>query len=125
MLRTARNGLPACDWRIWSVWRSLFVNSGSRTEATFFSPARMRFCALITAASVWTGLRDLSPASRIFIFCSFAPAQSQNESDKAISEENWISTWGCAPAFPIGQEMANQTLRQFVRISVGGQRVRI
>jgi len=64
MLRTARNGLPACDWRIWSVWRSLFVNSGSRTEATFFSSARMRFCALITAASVWTGLRDLSLASR-------------------------------------------------------------
>ncbi len=61
----------------------------------------------------------------IFIFCSFAPAQSQNESDKAISEENWISTWGRAPAFPIGQEMANQTLRQFVRISLGGQRVRI
>ena len=27
--------------------------------------------------------------------------------------------------FPIGQEMANQTLRQFVRISVGGKRVRI
>jgi hypothetical protein len=61
----------------------------------------------------------------IFIFCSFAPAQSQNESDNATSDENWISTWGCAPAFPIGQEMANQTLRQFVRISVGGKRVRI
>ncbi len=30
-----------------------------------------------------------------------------------------------APAFPIGQEMANQTLRRFVRISVGGKRVRI
>jgi len=61
----------------------------------------------------------------IFIFCSFAPAQNQNESDKATGEENWVSTWGCAPAFPIGQEMTNQTLRQFVRISVGGKRVRI
>src|SRR5260221_5000579 len=60
-----------------------------------------------------------------FYFCSFAPAQSQNESDNATSDENWISTWGCAPAFPIGQEMANQTLRRFVRISVGGKRVLI
>src|SRR5260221_10864458 len=56
-----------------------------------------------------------------FYFCSFAPAQSQNESDNATSDENWISTWGCAPAFPIGQEMANQTLRRFVKNQRGRQ----
>ncbi|MEY2608160.1 MAG: hypothetical protein QOH31_6014 [Verrucomicrobiota bacterium] len=60
----------------------------------------------------------------IFIFCSFALAQG--ESGQAGPEDGgWVSTWGCAPVFPIGEELANQTLRQFVRISVGGNRVRI
>jgi lysophospholipase L1-like esterase len=59
----------------------------------------------------------------IFIFCSFA--QAQDQSGKAPEDDEWAATWGCAPAFPIGQELANQTLRQFVRISVGGKRVRI
>jgi len=86
-----------------------------------FEPYRLVFLQSVRC-NIGLTLLLLTP---IFIFCSFAPAQGQNESDKAISEENWISTWGCAPAFPIGQEMANQTLRQFVRISVGGQRVRI
>jgi lysophospholipase L1-like esterase len=67
----------------------------------------------------------LSLVTSIFIFCSLVEAQVQNQSDKLASEENWIATWGCAPAFAIGEEMANQTLRQFVRISVGGKRVRI
>ena len=40
-------------------------------------------------------------------------------------DENWVASWGCAPGFAIGQELANQTLRQFVRLSVGGSRVRI
>lgn len=59
----------------------------------------------------------------ICIFCSFA--QAQGESGKAGTEENWISTWGCAPGFSIGQEISNQPIRQFARISVGGKRVRI
>jgi len=40
-------------------------------------------------------------------------------------DENWVASWGCAPGFAIGQELANQTLRQFVRLSVGGSRVRV
>jgi lysophospholipase L1-like esterase len=39
--------------------------------------------------------------------------------------ENWVASWGCAPGFAIGQELSDQTLRQFVRLSVGGDRVRI
>jgi lysophospholipase L1-like esterase len=39
--------------------------------------------------------------------------------------ENWVASWGCAPGFAIGQEFSDQTLRQFVRLSVGGNRVRI
>lgn len=47
-------------------------------------------------------------------------AQTQSEPG-----ENWVATWGCAPGFAIGQELSDQTLRQFVRLSVGGGRVRI
>jgi lysophospholipase L1-like esterase len=36
-----------------------------------------------------------------------------------------VASWGCAPGFAIGQELSDQTLRQFVRLSVGGERVRI
>jgi hypothetical protein len=50
----------------------------------------------------------------IFIFCCFA--QAQDESGKAgIEDEGWASTWGCAPGFAIGQELAKQTIRQFAR----------
>jgi hypothetical protein len=59
----------------------------------------------------------------ILICCSFA--QAQGESGKEGSDENWIATWGCAPGFAIGQEISNQTIRQFARISVGGKCVRI
>ena len=55
------------------------------------------------------------------IFCPLAQAQA----DSRKIDENWISTWGCAPAFAIGEEMSHQTIRQFARISLGGKRVRI
>ena len=82
-------------------------------------PHRLRFLQSIR----WrAGLTVLLFAS-ILIFCSFA--QAQDESGKAASDENWIATWGCAPGFAIGEEISNQTIRQFARISVGGKRVRI
>jgi lysophospholipase L1-like esterase len=53
-------------------------------------------------------------------------AEPTNGSGKVDPEpENWVASWGCAPGFAIGQEFADQTLRQFVRLSVGGNRVRI
>ena len=57
------------------------------------------------------------------VWCSlvFNPiAQAQN-----APSENWVASWGCAPGFAIGQELSDQTLRQFLRLSVGGDRVRI
>src|SRR5260370_12332567 len=48
-------------------------------------------------------------------------AEPANGSGKVDPEpENWVASWGCAPGFAIGQEFADQTLRQFVRLSVGG-----
>jgi GDSL-like Lipase/Acylhydrolase family len=58
----------------------------------------------------------------IFIFCSFARVQGESPGPE---DGGWVATWGCSPIFPIGEELANQTLRQFVRISVGGNHLRI
>jgi hypothetical protein len=57
------------------------------------------------------------------LFC--ACAQAQSEAGKAGTDENWIATWGCAPGFAIGEEISNQTIRQFARISIGGKQVRV
>jgi hypothetical protein len=57
------------------------------------------------------------------IFCSFT--QGQSESGQVNGEENWVATWGCAPGFAIGEEISNQTIRQFARISAGGKRIRV
>ena len=39
--------------------------------------------------------------------------------------QDWVGAWGASPAFPVGQELNRQTVRQNVRISVGGPRVRV
>ena len=52
--------------------------------------------------------------------CSTSLAETVN-----TFPENWVASWGCAPGFAIGQELSDQTLRQFVRLSVGGKQVRI
>jgi lysophospholipase L1-like esterase len=82
-------------------------------------PSRLRFPQSITRKA---GLALLLFTS-FLIFCSFT--QAQNESAKAGADENWVATWGCAPGFAIGEEISNQTIRQFARISVGGKRVRL
>jgi lysophospholipase L1-like esterase len=60
----------------------------------------------------------------IFLPVLCSSAQTQGGADPS-TDDTWVATWGCAPGFAIGQELANQTIRQFVRISIGGKRVRI
>ncbi|SDP66303.1 Lysophospholipase L1 [Phyllobacterium sp. OV277] len=43
----------------------------------------------------------------------------------ASAQEAWQGSWGASPAFPIGPELSNATIRQFVRISAGGSKVRL
>ncbi|MBS1991365.1 MAG: SGNH/GDSL hydrolase family protein [Cyanobacteria bacterium SZAS LIN-3] len=38
---------------------------------------------------------------------------------------SWSGSWGASPVFPVGQEISNQTIRQFVRLSGGGTRIRV
>ena len=37
----------------------------------------------------------------------------------------WVGSWGAPPAFPNGPEITNQTIRQVVRLSLGGRAVRL
>jgi len=39
--------------------------------------------------------------------------------------DGWIGSWGASDVFPVGPDVNFQTLRQFVRLSAGGKRVRI
>ncbi len=43
----------------------------------------------------------------------------------AQSDRHWVGSWGAPPAFPNGSEVNNQTIRQFVRLSLGGRAIRI
>jgi lysophospholipase L1-like esterase len=43
----------------------------------------------------------------------------------ASAQDSWIGSWGAAPAFPVGPELSNATVRQLVRISAGGSQVRV
>ncbi len=38
---------------------------------------------------------------------------------------HWVGSWGASPAFPNGPEVTNQTIRQVVRLSLGGHAIRI
>ncbi|MGH7003133.1 MAG: SGNH/GDSL hydrolase family protein, partial [Alphaproteobacteria bacterium] len=43
----------------------------------------------------------------------------------ALAQENWQGSWGASPAFAIGPELSNATVRQYVRLSIGGSKVRL
>jgi len=66
--------------------------------------------------------RRFSIGAGLCLFLVSTPASAERGNS---SDENWVASWGCAPGFAIGQEFANQTLRQYVRLSVGGSRVRV
>lgn len=43
----------------------------------------------------------------------------------AQAQENWQGSWGASPAFPVGPELNNATIRQYVRLSAGGSKLRL
>jgi len=40
-------------------------------------------------------------------------------------QPHWVGSWGASPAFANGPEITNQTIRQVVRLSLGGRAVRV
>jgi lysophospholipase L1-like esterase len=51
-------------------------------------------------------------------------ATASAQSASAI-QPHWVGSWGASPAFPNGPEVVKQTIRQVVRLSLGGRAVRI
>lgn len=43
----------------------------------------------------------------------------------AQTASHWVGSWGAPPCLPHGPDLANQTIRQTLRLSVGGHAVRI
>jgi len=43
----------------------------------------------------------------------------------AAQADGWIGSWGASVVFPVGPDVNFQTLRQFVRLSAGGKRLRV
>ena len=41
------------------------------------------------------------------------------------ADQDWVGAWGASPAFPVGEELNKQTVREIARVSVGGPRVRV
>ncbi len=55
-------------------------------------------------------------ALTVGLLCAAAPG---------AQADGWIGSWGASDVFPVGADVNYQTLRQFVRLSAGGKRVRI
>lgn len=62
--------------------------------------------AMITALVVSVGAQSPEPAS-------------------GRTATHWVGSWGASPAFPNGPEVTNQTVRQIIRLSLGGRAVRV
>jgi lysophospholipase L1-like esterase len=60
-----------------------------------------------------------------FAIPGVAGAQDAAPAAPAPSPETWLGSWGASPAFPVGPELSNATVRQVVRLSAGGPKVRI
>jgi lysophospholipase L1-like esterase len=49
----------------------------------------------------------------------------QIEHPTHAASDSWAASWASAPAFAVGPELGNQTIRQTVRLSAGGNRIRV
>ncbi|SFI72262.1 Lysophospholipase L1 [Paraburkholderia megapolitana] len=71
-------------------------------------------------------MRKLLKATSVIVvsmllgFATLAGAQSAS-----TSQAHWVGSWGASPAFPNGPEVTRQTIRQVVRLSIGGRAVRV
>ena len=59
------------------------------------------------------------------LFVAAAAAGLLCVASPAAQADGWIGSWGASDVFPVGPDVNFQTLRQFVRLSAGGKRVRI
>ena len=63
--------------------------------------------------------------SNCALFVAAAAAGILGIASPAALADGWIGSWGASDVFPVGSDVNYQTLRQFVRLSAGGKRVRV
>jgi lysophospholipase L1-like esterase len=63
--------------------------------------------------------------SNCALFAAAAAAGILGIASPAARADGWIGSWGASDVFPVGSDVNYQTLRQFVRLSAGGERVRV
>jgi lysophospholipase L1-like esterase len=69
--------------------------------------------------------RTLGLLSALAIASSLGFGTPAGAQSATTSQAHWVGSWGADPAFPTGPEITNQTIRQVVRLSLGGHAVRI
>ncbi len=72
--------------------------------------------------------RSIVNAILLWLFIALpGTAISDSDDDRSSASQKWVGTWATAPQLPIvpPPPFDNQTLRQIVRISVGGAAVRV
>lgn len=80
------------------------------------------------SAVICTGVRSAIRRIAAFaaVFCLVLVASAQSEVMASTPDSNWTGTWAVASMSDgSGKTFADQTLRQIVRVSVGGKRVRL
>lgn len=70
------------------------------------------------------GILSVASASAVAAMLS-APLPAAAQSTPGATPPHWVGSWGASPAFPTGPEVTNQTIRQIVRLSLGGGAVRV
>ena len=67
----------------------------------------------------------VASASFLALLVSASLAGTAVAQSTAPPASHWVGSWGADPALPNGPEVTNQTIRQVVRLSMGGNAVRI
>jgi lysophospholipase L1-like esterase len=63
--------------------------------------------------------------SELGLLTAIATAGLLALSSSGVQADGWVGSWGASVVFPVGPDVNFQTLRQFVRLSAGGKRVRV
>ena len=61
----------------------------------------------------------------VSVLTLMAAVPTREAAAQSATASHWVGSWGAAPAFPNGPEVTNQTIRQIVRLSLGGKALRI
>jgi len=73
--------------------------------------------------SVWSSVRAIRIAALVLVAVGLAPLPADAQF-RGRESSAWVSTWGASPSDP-ADALDGQTIREHVRLSLGGDRIRI